>query len=362
MKPDPVTDRRKVEHIRAIETDPGVERDGGYFDAIKLTHRALPEIALDEVDTSTTLFGKKLAFPLLISSMTGGTHELAHKINKNLAIAAQHCGVAMGLGSQRVMFETPEAASSFDLRKYAPDVALIANLGAVQLNYGFGVEHCQDAVDVCQADALYLHLNPLQEAIQPEGDTNFSNLSESLTHVANSLEVPVILKEVGCGLSVTDIDLALRCGITHFDIAGSGGTSWARIEHHRRDRADSLGLSFQDWGLPTPQALIEARAHLDTHKTTPAPESDITGVKLFASGGLRSGIDMVKALILGADLCAVAAPLLKPAMTSVEETITTIAQLYDEFRIAMFLLGADRVEDLINNRTYLSTPTTARIY
>lgn len=342
------TAQRKVQHLKIFETDPNVDRNSAAFGTVELTHRALPQLDLNDCDTGCDLFGYRLKFPLIISSMTGGSHEITQTINRNLAIAAQECNVALAVGSQRVGFDDPAAQVSFDLRKYAPTVPLISNLGAVQLNYGFDVDHCNKAIETLGADAIYLHLNPLQEAIQPEGNTNFANVAEKVAEVVEHCNKDVVLKEVGCGLSTTDIELGLEAGIKYFDIAGAGGTSWSRVEHHRRTNTgstDTLGLTFQDWGITTVEALRQA-ARMRT-------ESQLT-FDLFASGGLRNGIDMVKSLILGARACGLAAPLLKPAMTSAQATVDTIAQLYNEFRIAMFLLGIDRVESLVNNDSLLA--------
>ena len=334
------TNVRKIEHINAILNDPLTDRSARYFDRISLTHRALPEIDLSAIDTSTEFMGKRLRFPLLISSMTGGDHELVRRINTNLAQAAQRTGVGLAVGSQRVMFSDSAAGESFDLRAIAPDALLLGNIGAVQLNYGYGVGHCQQAVDRLQADGLYLHLNPLQEAIQPEGDTNFANLAERIAEVVQGLEVPVLLKEVGSGLSVADIKLGLKAGVRYFDIAGSGGTSWSRIEHHRRDQ-DELGLRFQDWGLPTPVALQQAWALQ-------------SGATLVASGGLRDGIDMVKSVILGASLCGMAAPFLEPAIESVDAVVHQIERLHREYRTAMFLLGTASTQELLGASTLIT--------
>lgn len=334
------TNERKIEHIRVIEQDPLTDRQGHWFDRIHLLHRALPELALEDIDPSIEFLGKRLSFPLLISSMTGGDHELVRRINTNLARAAEHCQVAMGVGSQRVMFTHPEARASFALREQAPSTVLIANLGGVQLNYGFDLDRCQQAVDCVGADALYFHLNPLQEAVQPEGDTDFRGLAEQMGTIAAGLSVPVILKEVGAGLSPADIELGLAQGIRYFDIAGRGGTSWSRIEHHRRHDGSDLGLRFQDWGLPTPLALQLAEPFLDR-------------ATLIASGGLRDGIDMVKSVILGASLCGMAAPLLQPAMESAEAVVDAIERLRREFVTAMFLLGVPDVAALFRNKTLI---------
>ncbi len=337
------TNNRKVEHIRVIEADGATDRKQAYFDRIKLRHRALPQLALNGIDASTSFLGKKLSFPLLISSMTGGDHELVRTINRNLAIAAEATGVAMGVGSQRVMFSTAAARESFDLRGYAPTVPLLANIGAVQLNCGFGLAQCRQAVDILQADALYLHLNPLQEAVQPEGDTDFSALDVKIAAIVSGLDVPVILKEVGAGMAPEDIAVGLSAGVKFFDLAGSGGTSWSRIEHHRHPSssgADGLGLRFQDWGIPTPLALQLARPYRD--------QADF-----IASGGIRSGIDMVKSVILGGSLCGVAAPLLQPAMESPDRVVAVIEQLRKEFVTTMFLLGAANIAALQGNDAYL---------
>ena len=335
------TNDRKIEHIRAFDLDPGIERNAKYFDRIHLLHRALPELDLHEIDTTVSFLGKKLSFPLLISSMTGGNHELVRKINKHLAIAAEHCQVAMAVGSQRVMFTDERSIESFSLREYAPTTVLIGNVGAVQLNYGFSQKQCQAAIDALHADGLYLHLNPLQEAVQPEGDTNFKGIATKMESLVQSLSVPVLLKEVGSGLSPLDIELGLKAGISLFDVAGTGGTSWSRIEYQRRvSSKDDLGLAFQDWGIPTPVAL----------KLTKPYRSQAC---FISSGGVRDGIDMVKSVILGASICGVAAPLLQPAMESAEAVIEVIERLRREFITAMFLLGMPDVASLIGNESLI---------
>ncbi len=336
------TNERKTQHLRIINSDSAVDRRKYFFDDIHLKHRALPELDLNAVDPTTELMGKRLSFPLLISSMTGGNDETLHKINKNLAIAAEAVQVAMGVGSQRIMFIDPRARRSFALRDDAPSTLLFANLGAVQLNYGFSLAHCQEAIDVLAADALCFHLNPLQEAVQPEGNTNFSGLAEKIGLIAEQLSKPVILKEVGAGLSVKDVELVIGRGIKYIDVAGAGGTSWSRIEHFRREAGeDDIGLLFQDWGIPTPQAL---RALKPFHGR----------ITLIASGGIRSGIDMAKAIILGASLCGMAQPFLKPAMESPDKVIDLILRLKREFTLAMFLLGAPSLKELHNNDSLLA--------
>jgi isopentenyl-diphosphate delta-isomerase len=332
------TNQRKAEHIDIVNRDAEVDRRKFYFDDIRLRHRALPEIDLARIDTSVAFMGKRLAFPLLISCMTGGDHDVARTVNINLAKAAEAAGVAMGVGSQRVMFTNPAAKNSFDLRPFAPNALLFANLGAVQLNYGFSITECRAAVDALQADALCLHLNPLQEAVQPEGDTNFAGLADKIGSIAKELGKPVIVKEIGAGISPEDARLLAGRGVKFIDVAGAGGTSWSRIEHHRGAEAHGgdLGLVFQDWGIPTPEALAALKPFRDK-------------LTLIASGGIRSGIDMAKAMSLGASLCGVASPLLRPAMESADKALDVIAQLHREFRTALFLLGIDRADKLIGN-------------
>jgi len=333
------TNNRKVEHLDILRDDPQTDRQGTAFDRIRLRHRALPEINLEDVDTSLTFLGKKLSFPLLISSMTGGDHDLLRTVNRNLAEAAERCQVAMGVGSQRVMFTHPKAALSFSLRDVAPTALLFANLGAVQLNKGFDSEQCKIAINLLEADGLYLHLNPLQEAVQPEGDTCFKGLAHKIGQVAKQLPVPVLIKEIGSGISLPDADLLCAHQIKIIDVAGSGGTSWSRIEHHRRKHTDidDLGLLFQDWGTPTPQALQEL-----------APMREL-GVTLIASGGIRNALDMTKSIILGASMAGMAKPFLEPAMKSADAVVERIETLQRAFKTAMFLLGTPTLRELRAN-------------
>ncbi len=342
---DHLTNDRKLQHINIINSDEQIDRRKHYFDAIHLKHRALPELDLKKIDPAIRFMDKELSFPLLISSMTGGSQEVVQQINRNLAMAAEETGVALGVGSQRVMYTHPDARSSFEIRQYAPNALLFANLGAVQLNYGFGLDHCEKAIKTVGADALYFHLNPLQEAVQPEGDVNFGNLANKISGIAALLDKPVIVKEVGAGISQKDAQLLVNQGIKYIDVAGSGGTSWSRIENFRRqdDNKDDLGLLFQDWGNPTPLALRELRPLKDQ-------------VTVIASGGIRSGVDMAKAIILGASLCGLAKPFLKPAMQSPEAVIDTINRLKREFTVAMFCLGAQQINDMHYNDSLLWNP------
>lgn len=344
---DPVNTRKR-EHLEVIARDPDTDRRKHYFDAIRLQHRALPELDLAAIDPGITFMNRRLSLPLLISSMTGGDDDEIRTINRNLAIAAEATGVAMGVGSQRVMFSHPAARASFDLRRHAPTTLLFANLGAVGFNYGLTIQQCREAVEVLAADGLFLHLNPLQEAAQPEGDTDFSGLAGAIARVAAALPCPVLVKEVGCGLARADAELLIAAGIRYLDVAGAGGTSWSRIEYHRHhDAGDcSVGRLFQDWGIPTPVALRAL-----------APCRDC--VTLIASGGIRSGLDMAKAMVLGASLCGLARPFLEPARNSPEAVIATIRSLERQFTTALFLLGIPSAEALIGNAALLQDTTGA---
>ncbi|MBC8205687.1 MAG: type 2 isopentenyl-diphosphate Delta-isomerase [Kiritimatiellales bacterium] len=330
-------EKRKSEHVEIVAKDASMDRRKFYFDDIQLVHRALPEIPLADIDPSIEFLGKQLSCPLLISSMTGGSGEQIKTINRNLAEAAEAEGVAMGVGSQRILFDDPAVAASFDLRSVAPTALLFANLGAVQLNYGMTTDQIRSAMDVLKADALILHLNPLQEAVQPEGDTDFSNLWKKIGEVVQGLEKPVIVKEVGAGISRADAELLIQAGVKIIDVAGAGGTSWSRIESARCDDP-ALGELFQDWGIPTPQALRDV-ADLD--------------VTLIASGGIRTGIELAKAMILGASLCGMARPFLTPAMESAEAVRAVIQRIKKEFVTTMFLMGVQNIEQLQGNKSLI---------
>jgi isopentenyl-diphosphate delta-isomerase len=331
----PTTETRKVDHIRInLEKDvqfPHLTTGLGNY---RFLHQALPEIDLAEVDTSSTLFGKPLAKPIVISSMTGGT-DLAYRINQNLAEAAQANGVAMGLGSQRAGIEKPELAYSYKVRNVAPDIILFANIGAVQLNYKYGAEQCQRAVDMIEADALILHFNVLQEAVQPEGDTNFAGLLNKVEHVCKSLAVPIIAKEVGWGFSEKNARALANAGVAAIDVAGSGGTSWSEVEYHRAPTEfhARVARSFADWGIPTADAIQYA--------VKGAP-----GLKIIASGGLRDGIDIAKSIALGAIAGGMAGPFLKAADQSVEAVDQVIRELTAQLRVAMLCSGARNIGEL----------------
>ena len=328
------TAARKADHIRInLEEDVRSGLTTG-LERYHFVHQALPELNLAEVDTRITWFGKTLAAPLLISSMTGGT-ESAAAINRNLAAAAQSAGIAMGLGSQRAAVENPSLAATFQVRDVAPDILLFANLGAVQFNYGYGVDQCRRAVDMIRADALILHLNALQEAVQPEGDANFSGLLKKIEAVCRALPVPVIAKEVGWGMSEQAAASLASAGVAAIDVAGAGGTSWSQVEMHRAktETQKRVAAAFIDWGIPTAEAIQNVRRA--------APH-----LPVIASGGLRDGIDAAKCVALGAGLCGLAGPFLKAAAVSAAATSEAIAELVRELRIAMFAAGAGSIAQL----------------
>jgi isopentenyl-diphosphate delta-isomerase len=332
--------QRKADHIRInLEENVNFPNLTTGLEHFRFTHQALPELDLDEVDTSVRLFGKRLTAPILISSMTGGT-EQAQAINRTLAAAAQQHGLAMGLGSQRAGIERSEITATFRVRDVAPDVLLFANLGAVQFNYGYGVEECRRAVDMVKADALILHLNPLQEVLQPEGDVNWRGLLGKIEQICRTLGAPVIVKEVGWGISEQTARRLIEAGVSAIDVAGAGGTSWSQVEMHRAptERLRRLAAAFGDWGIPTAESLLAVRHACETLQRT-----DMT---LFASGGIRSGQDIAKCVALGADLVGLASPFLKRAVDSVEAVIEEMELLTTELRIAMFCSGAANVEQL----------------
>jgi isopentenyl-diphosphate delta-isomerase len=247
---------RKAEHIElALESRMQMTRN--FFDDLQFEHRALPEVDLDAIDLSVDFLGRRLEAPLLISCMTGGTDE-ATRINRNLARGAQESGIAVGVGSQRKALEDASTEESFRIRPFAPGVPVLANLGAVQLNYGFGLDECDRAARMIDADALVFHVNALQEALQPEGQTNFDGLIHKMGEIARSLDIPVIVKEVGCGVDPQTARRLIAEGIRIIDTAGTGGTSWARIEAARSGDL-ATGELFADWGIPTPLAIRRLR-------------------------------------------------------------------------------------------------------
>jgi isopentenyl-diphosphate Delta-isomerase len=332
------TQRRKADHIRiCLEEDIEFTRQTNGLDKYRFQHCCLPELDFQEIDLQTNFFGKSLGAPLLISSMTGGT-EVAKTINHRLAEIAQKYNLAMGVGSQRVAVEKPEVADTFAVRSIAPDILLFANLGAVQLNYTYGIEQCLRVVESLAANALILHLNPLQECIQPKGDTNFQGLLDKIHQLCSQLPVPVIAKEVGNGISGKMAVKLRSAGVKAIDVAGAGGTSWAKVESERAENTleRELGRTFADWGIPTAECIVDVRQHL--------PQ-----IPLIASGGLRNGLEAAKALALGADLAGLALPFLKAASQSVEDLDELAQLLLAELKTVLFCTGNVNVAALKQN-------------
>ncbi len=326
--------QRKSDHIRINLREDVQSAVTTGLEKYRFEHQALPECNLEDVNTQTTFLNKRLSAPILISSMTGGSQEAA-QINLTLAEAAEQTQIAMGLGSQRAAIEHPELEDTFKVRHVAPNILLFANLGAIQLNYRYGLDECKKAVDMIEADALVLHLNPLQEALQPEGDTRFENLIEKIAMVCHSLSVPVIVKEVGWGISKRVAKLLIEAGVSAIDVAGAGGTSWSQVEMYRAksESAARIASHFIDWGIPTVECIKNIRS---VHPSIP----------LIASGGIRNGIEIAKCIALGADLGALASPFLKAAARSLNDTIETINELKREIQITMFAAGVKSILEL----------------
>jgi len=327
--------RRKRDHLHInLTQDVQFDTVSTGLNEYRFLHQALPEIDAGEIDLSVRLFGKALRAPLLLSSMTGGIRQ-AQRINRNLARAAQTLGIAMGVGSQRAAIDNPKVAYTYLVRDVAPDILLFANLGAVQLNYGYGPEECKRAVEMIEADALMLHLNPLHEALQPEGQTNFSGLLRKIEQVCRKLPVPVVVKEVGWGISETVAKKLSGAGVAGLDVAGAGGTSWGKVERHRTNNGNRnrIADSFASWGIPTAQSIQTA-------------QHGAPGLTLIASGGLRTGMDVAKAIALGADIAGIAAPLLRAANVSDEAVIESMAEIIKGLRITMFCIGASNISEL----------------
>ncbi|MGA9398904.1 MAG: type 2 isopentenyl-diphosphate Delta-isomerase [Anaerolineaceae bacterium] len=330
---------RKADHLKInLQQDVQSSITTG-LERIGLVHQALPEMALDKVDTSLSLFGRKLSAPIIISSMTGGT-PAAGRLNFILAETAQTCQVAMGLGSFRAALDHPEVTATYQVRRVAPDILLFANLGAVQLNYGYTSEHCLRAVNECNADALILHLNPLQEALQPEGETDFSGLLKKIEDVCRILSVPVVIKEVGWGISAAVARQLVNAGVTAIDVAGAGGTSWSQVEMHRWEDIHLANIVsvFRGWGIPTAQSIWMVK-------------QQIPRLTILASGGLRDGIDIAKCIALGATAGGIAGPFLKAATQSLDKAIQAVDEVKQQLKIAMFAAGARNLKALSKVKT-----------
>ena len=329
---------RKRDHLRlSLELDVSFEGKTSWLEYVELIHRALPELNLDEISTETSFLGETFGMPFLVEAMTGGTPE-AVEINGNLAEAAERFSIPMEVGSQRAALEDKKLEYTFRVaRERTSKLFLIANLSGVQLAED-GVEVAEKAVEMIEADAISIHLNPLQEVIQPEGSTRFKDVLKVIERVCERLDVPVIVKEVGCGISSEVARMLEEVGVKAIDVAGAGGTCWAKIEMLRLredDEKREVAKTFLDWGIPTAASIIEV--------------SSAVSIEVIGSGGIRSGIDIAKALSIGADMAGAAHPLLRPATESVESVAKVLRRLRSELRMAMFLTGCKDVGELKNS-------------
>ena len=316
---------RKLEHLLICENyDVEFKNKTTGFEDIELIHNVLPEVNKQDIDLSTSVFGKKLDSPLFITAITGG-HPASKKVNKHLAIAAENNNIALGVGSQRAACEHPELEDTYTIiRDNAPSCLLVGNIGAPQLNLA------EKAVDILDADILAIHLNPLQESIQPEGDLDARGYTDLISQITDSIKIPVLAKETGCGISAESSEVLVDAGVDFIDIEGAGGTSWAAVETYRADDR-YLGEIFWDWGIPTAISTVEVTNAVD--------------VPVISSGGIRTGLEAAKAIALGADAVGMALPFLKN-YNSQEALNKFIERFNDSLRIAMFLVGAENIEEL----------------
>lgn len=331
-------EQRKSEHIQiALNEKVTGESITTGLESFSFLHNALPEIAFDDISIETTFLGFECKTPFLISSMTGGT-ALAETINRNLAEAAEENGWVLALGSTRALLDSDGHASSFKMRKYAPSVPIIANLGAVQFNYGYGVEECRKIIEITEADMIVLHLNSIQEVIQENGDTNYKGLLKKIEQLCNSLDVPVGVKEVGWGIDGQTAKRLSEAGVAFIDVAGAGGTSWSQVEKFRaKDPIRRVAAeAFTEWGIPTTDSIKLVR--------------DVIGNRpLIASGGMRTGLDGAKTIALGADMVGFGRSILKEATQSTEDVIEVMKIREMELRMSMFGIGAQHIQELKYN-------------
>lgn len=334
------TEARKADHIKiCLEEDVQARNVSTGFEDIHFIHRALPEIEKEKINLFTEVFNHKFSAPLIVGAITGGTPQ-AEKINMAIAEAVEELGLGMGVGSQRIALENQKLESTFSIaRKKAPTAFLVANLGGAQLVRGYGVKEARKAVEMIDADALAIHLNPLQEAIQPEGETNYAGLLQKIGEIARLLDVPVIVKETGAGIAAEEALKLEAMGVKGIDVAGVGGTSWAAVEYHRAKMVNDefrqkLGENFWDWGIPTAISIVEVVQSVN--------------LTVIASGGIRNGTQVAKALTLGASLASLSSPILKPATKSSEHVKKTLNFLTEELKNIMFLVGAKSIQELKN--------------
>jgi isopentenyl-diphosphate delta-isomerase len=325
--------QRKADHIDLAATgDVGFHRTTTLLECVKLVHQALPELSADSIDTSVTLFGKKLRAPLIIASMTGGI-ERAATINRELATIAEARGYGFGLGSQRAMHVDPSKGATFRVRDVAPTALVLGNLGVVQARQ-MSTDEVRALVTDVGADALFIHLNPAMEIVQPGGDRDFTGAVATLGRLAAELGFPVIAKETGCGLSAKAADQLLRAGVRHVDVSGAGGTSWVAVEMHRASSGErALGEAFREWGIPTAASVAwMAASRMET---------------IIATGGIGTGLEVAKAIALGASAAGIARPVLQTLTSGGRAAAENYLDgIEAELRAAMLLVGAGSIAEL----------------
>jgi isopentenyl-diphosphate delta-isomerase len=332
------TTKRKADHIRiSLNQNVQARKTTAGFEDVHFIHKALPETDKQKIDLSTTVFNHRFTVPLIAGAITGGTPE-ATKINATIAEVVEELGLGMGVGSQRAAIEDKRFAKTFVVaRKKAPTAFLIANIGGVQLVNGYHLKEVKKAIQMIEADAIAIHLNPLQEAIQPEGQTNFRGVLEKIVEIAEALEKPVIVKETGAGIAAEEAKKLETAGVKGIDVSGAGGTSFAAVEYHRAKRQgrrfqSRLGDIFWDWGIPTAISIVEV--------------SQTVSVPVIASGGIRNGVAVAKALALGASLASLSHPVLQSAVEGVKEAKNAFSLLIEELTNVMFLVGVGSVQTL----------------
>ena len=344
-----LTESRKLDHIRiCLEQEIESSIPTG-FDDITLVHNAVPEINLDDVNIETQFLGHRLRAPIIVTAITGG-HQEALPINKHIAQAVETLGLAMGVGSQRAAVEDASLADSFTVtRENAPNAFLIGNIGAPQLSLGWSVDEVQTAIDMIKADAMAIHFNAAQEAVQPEGEATFAGVLQTIKTLTSKVSTPFIAKETGAGLSQTTAKALETAGVKALDVAGLGGTSWPAVEVERAKSEDAmkatLGRWFTDWGIPTAVATFEVAYSIKKR------------IPVIASGGIRTGIDIAKAIAIGADLAGVALPVLSPAILNAKSVQLFLESLIQGLKAAMFLVGASNLKELSQAPLVITGPT-----
>jgi len=334
-----LTSERKMSHLEICrDREVGSRNKSTHLGDVEFVHNALPELDFEDMDLSVRVFGKTLSVPVIISAMTGG-HPETKEVNQNLAKAAKDLGIGMCVGSQRAAIENPRLEDSFRVvRKVSSEILVVANMGAAQLLSSKAVDSAERAIEMVDADALAVHLNPLQELVQPGGDTRYKGVLSGLSKLAASVKKPIIVKETGCGISRGVAEKLLGAGASAIDVAGAGGTSWAAVEHYNAKlQGDSMKAevaeTLWDWGIPTAMCLCEV--------SSLGPR-----VKIIASGGIGNGLEMAKSIALGADLVGVARPLLIPAFESPEAVKAKLNRMIRELRVASLLTGSRTVKEL----------------